>query len=65
MGQGEIANRVHERLGKSDAGVVFLRNLFMRELNAIKSGQPTKQWSRLEKAMDMPIPARPQPATVE
>jgi 5,5'-dehydrodivanillate O-demethylase len=61
VGQGEIADRVHERLGKSDAGIVFLRNLFMRELNAIKSGQPTKQWRRLEKAMDMPIPVQRQP----
>jgi 5,5'-dehydrodivanillate O-demethylase len=64
MGQGVIADRAHERLGKSDAGVVFLRNIFLREINAIKSGQPTKQWRRLEKAVEMPLPARAQSALV-
>lgn len=63
MGQGVVADRAHERLGKSDAGIVFLRNLFFRELNAIKSGEPTKKWRRLEKAMEMPIPDRVQTVT--
>jgi 5,5'-dehydrodivanillate O-demethylase len=58
MGQGVIADRTHERLGKSDKGIVFLRNLFLREISAIQSGRPLKQWSRLEEAVDLPIPAR-------
>lgn len=58
MGQGGIADRTNERLGKSDMGIVFLRNLFFRELEAIKSGHSTKQWRRLERPTDLPIPTR-------
>ena len=44
VGQGVVANRTHERLASSDAGIVFLRRLFWRELEAIGEGRPTKHW---------------------
>ncbi len=47
MGQGAIADRVNERLGVSDKGVVFLRRLFWRETDLIREGKPTKQWRRI------------------
>ncbi len=46
MGQGVVADRLHERLGKSDAGIVLLRRMIWRELEAIRAGTPTKQWRR-------------------
>jgi 5,5'-dehydrodivanillate O-demethylase len=48
MGQGPIADRVNERLGTSDKGVVFLRRLFWRETNLILEGKPTKTWHRIQ-----------------
>lgn len=44
-GQGTIANRHAEHLGRTDAGVVMLRRLFARELHAIAEGRPTKRWT--------------------
>ncbi len=56
-GQGTIADRTHEVLGRSDTGIVFLRKLFFRELELIKNGQPTKQWGRRPK--DAVLPTQP------
>ena len=44
-GQGEIADRFAERMGRSDAGVVLLRRLMARELQAIEEGGPTTAWA--------------------
>jgi 5,5'-dehydrodivanillate O-demethylase len=44
-GQGPIADRTKEKLGRSDAGVVALRRLMARELGALSDGKPTKAWS--------------------
>jgi len=46
VGQGRIADREHERLGRADAGVIMIRKLWARELKALADGQPLKQWSR-------------------
>ncbi|WP_242444563.1 Rieske 2Fe-2S domain-containing protein [Advenella sp. S44] len=48
VGQGEIADRVHECLGVSDQGIAFLRRILFRELEAIRNGKPTKEWRRIE-----------------
>lgn len=48
MGQGTIADRLNERLGQSDEGIVLLRKIFWREMEAIEKGLPTKQWRRLQ-----------------
>jgi len=44
-GQGKIPDRKHEHLGRSDAGVILLRQIWQRELRALAEGQPTKQWT--------------------
>ena len=43
-GQGAVANRSREHLGRSDTGVLFLRKLWERELRALADGRPVKQW---------------------
>jgi 5,5'-dehydrodivanillate O-demethylase len=45
-GQGVIANRHAEHLGRTDAGVVMLRRIFSRELHALAEGRPTKAWTQ-------------------
>jgi 5,5'-dehydrodivanillate O-demethylase len=54
-GQGRIVDRSQERLGASDAGIALLRRIFLRELDAIAEGRPTKRWARLAEAAHMPI----------
>jgi 5,5'-dehydrodivanillate O-demethylase len=54
-GQGRIVDRSRERLAQSDAGIAFLRRIFLRELAAIAEGRPTKQWKKLEHAPELPI----------
>jgi 5,5'-dehydrodivanillate O-demethylase len=46
IGQGRIADREHERLGRSDAVIVLLRSIFARELQALAEGRPLKEWRR-------------------
>ena len=54
MGQGAIVDRTQETLGRSDAGIAFLRRIFWRELEAIRAGRPTKAWRRLEQSAELP-----------
>lgn len=49
VGQGAIVDRSEERLGRSDAGVVMLRRLWARELEALRAGRPTKRWAFMSK----------------
>jgi len=44
-GQGRIADRENERLGRSDAGIILWRKILRRELQAIADGRPGKKWS--------------------
>jgi 5,5'-dehydrodivanillate O-demethylase oxygenase subunit len=46
VGQGRIADRAAERLGRGDLGVIFLRKIWARELRALAEGRPIKQWTR-------------------
>jgi 5,5'-dehydrodivanillate O-demethylase oxygenase subunit len=46
LGQGTIADRTRERLGRSDAAVILLRKLWARELGALAEGRPLTQWTR-------------------
>jgi 5,5'-dehydrodivanillate O-demethylase len=48
-GQGAIANREHEQLGRSDAAVIAVRKIWQRELRALKEGKDLKQWRRTER----------------
>jgi 5,5'-dehydrodivanillate O-demethylase len=53
-GQGTIADRSLEMLGKSDLGVVTLRRIFVRELEAQRSGLPTKTWKKRTSMQQLP-----------
>jgi 5,5'-dehydrodivanillate O-demethylase len=44
VGQGQIADRYHERLGRSDVLIILLRKIWLRELQALAEGRPMKQW---------------------
>jgi 5,5'-dehydrodivanillate O-demethylase oxygenase subunit len=44
-GQGAIAVRSDEHLGRSDRGVFLLRKIWERELRNLAEGRPIKQWS--------------------
>jgi 5,5'-dehydrodivanillate O-demethylase len=44
VGQGVIPDQ-DELLGQTDAGVILVRRLWHRELQALAEGQPLKQWS--------------------
>ncbi len=43
-GQGVIADREHERLGRSDRAVILLRKIWEREMRALAEGRPVKRW---------------------
>ena len=46
VGQGLIADRAGERLGRGDIGVIAIRRLWDRELAAFLEGRPLKAWKR-------------------
>jgi len=49
VGQGPIADRLHERLrGPSDAGLLLLRDVWMRELKALAEGRPLTNFVRTD-----------------
>ena len=50
-GQGAIADRNNERLGRSDIAVILLRKIWQRELRALAEGKALKKWSRSEQLM--------------
>lgn len=43
--QGIIANREHERLGRSDIGVIMLRQLWSAELRKVDEGREITRWA--------------------
>ncbi|MGE3244998.1 MAG: Rieske 2Fe-2S domain-containing protein [Beijerinckiaceae bacterium] len=43
-GQGRIADRQNERLGRSDAGLIAWRKILTRELRLIAAGKKPKRW---------------------
>jgi 5,5'-dehydrodivanillate O-demethylase oxygenase subunit len=47
-GQGTIAHRELEHLGRSDIGVAMMRRIWEREMKAIRDGAPLKEWRRPE-----------------
>ena len=46
MGQGPIADRAQERLGRTDARSILVRKLWARELRALAEGRPLTRWTR-------------------
>lgn len=55
LGQGARPERDKERLGRSDAGIVQLRRIFWRELDALRSGGQPKVWRPLNSGERLPI----------
>jgi 5,5'-dehydrodivanillate O-demethylase len=45
VGQGAIADRSAERLGRSDAAVILLRKIWKRELRLLAEGKPLTQFT--------------------
>jgi len=43
-GQGAIADRASERLGRTDAPIILLRKVWLRELRALADGLPLTKW---------------------
>ncbi len=43
-GQGRIADRQREHLGRSDAGIIAWRKILMRELRLLADGKKPKRW---------------------
>ena len=62
VGQGAIVDRSEENLSTSDKGIALLRRVFLRELDLIRQGMPTKQWARLR---DEPHLKAPPPIAAE
>jgi len=56
LGQGPIADRLNERLGQGDAGIVFARGLLRREMARLERGLPLKQWQRKTDTTPLPLP---------
>ena len=46
VAQGVIPDRSQDHLGRSDVGVILLRKIWRRELEALDKGQLLKGWSR-------------------
>ena len=44
LGQGVIADRENEYLGRSDVGIALLRRIWLRELEALEANRPLKAW---------------------
>jgi 5,5'-dehydrodivanillate O-demethylase oxygenase subunit len=45
VGQGRIADRTREHLGRSDLGVILFRKIWERELRALTGKRPLKKWT--------------------
>jgi 5,5'-dehydrodivanillate O-demethylase oxygenase subunit len=45
MGQGTIADRTRETLGQADVAIKLLRDIWRREMTALRDGSPPKRWA--------------------
>jgi 5,5'-dehydrodivanillate O-demethylase len=52
-GQGVIYDRTQGHLGASDAGIALLRRIIFREIEAIRTGKPTKRWTKIDAPLEM------------
>jgi 5,5'-dehydrodivanillate O-demethylase oxygenase subunit len=51
VGIGTFADRVNERLIRSDSGVLMYRKIWEREVSALTQNKPLKQWTRPERLL--------------
>ncbi|MCK9510902.1 MAG: Rieske 2Fe-2S domain-containing protein [Pigmentiphaga sp.] len=63
-GQGIIADRSLELLGRSDLGIMTLRRIFWREMQALRDKQPIKAWRKRELPLELPTQPGKQEATL-
>ena len=49
LGQGLVADRDQEQMGRADVGVSMIRRLWRRELANLTGGLPLKTWKKSEK----------------
>jgi 5,5'-dehydrodivanillate O-demethylase len=61
VGQGAIAPRTEDHLGRRDTGVALLRSIWRRELQALAEGHPLKAWTTPAGLLSMPL-ATPSPS---
>lgn len=52
LGQGVTPNRSLDHLGRSDTGVILLRRIYRREVQALADGSPVKEWQPPADATD-------------
>ncbi|HLQ34020.1 MAG TPA: Rieske 2Fe-2S domain-containing protein [Chloroflexota bacterium] len=55
VGQGAIPNREADHLGRGDAHVILVRNIWRRELAALREGMPLKEWRTPAGLADMSL----------
>jgi 5,5'-dehydrodivanillate O-demethylase oxygenase subunit len=48
LGQGIVADRSQENLGRADVGITAIRRLWRRELGNLAAGRPLKAWQKSE-----------------
>ena len=56
IGQGTVVDRSQEWLGRSDEGVILMRKIFRREINAMRKGLPIKVWQHKPGFARLPVP---------
>jgi 5,5'-dehydrodivanillate O-demethylase oxygenase subunit len=52
VGQGSIADRPGEHLGRTDIGLILIRKMYSREMRALAEGQPLTEW-RVPDSLDV------------
>jgi 5,5'-dehydrodivanillate O-demethylase len=61
IGQGTVTDRTREHLGSSDAGIIMMRNRFLKDLEAIERGEDPKATIRdpqVNRCVGLPIADR-------
>jgi 5,5'-dehydrodivanillate O-demethylase oxygenase subunit len=64
IGQGVVADRSAERLGRADVGIILMRKLWERELRALDEGRPLTPWTTPAGLADETEWRPPVPSTV-
>jgi 5,5'-dehydrodivanillate O-demethylase len=55
LGQGPVADRTTEHLGRSDVGIILLRKRFFDELDRMERGEPLKNTGHAEAPIKLPV----------
>lgn len=55
VGQGRLVDRSQDHLSRTDKGVMLLRQIWLRELRALKEGRPVKNWEPMGERPDAEV----------